>query len=705
MFSGKNSSNLSHSSTSSSSASIPAIHDQKQIWENEDEPGAPPSSQTRDTPTDYANAILCQPNENPYENNYHHDEKSDFVALEGRQLFVTFFYDEAVRKLFSGNQGFIVISKPNAEQNKDALGFRIECYDLNVYKNCDIRYIDEETPHLTVTIKLARHPELSAELGTTLSVNFKGKENWSKWLCGVEWPNYVKPDECDHASLIQALIIQKANRCYHEVAGENGNFNLYSDGFLNEKNYPKISHQDIPQAVEFEKQIFENDSPASLFAANKAKKQQLELAASLFPLSEYFELAGKKGDWRGFIIELQRQWVSQNRNSQFQAEFIENVENVNKKIEELIEFKKNSLDEMKIKYADRYSEVLVMKSLYVSELLNISHLHYKINEKKKAVEAEIDLLRANIKPREDIEGAISTWRKLLQKNPNNRMQQSLEEAERDLRYFKQDDQHRKEKIRLALKDRANLINELQEAQIKANLFTNKAYINHAAPYHLVAWQQKGEGVTLNKRQLVMGSILQQIGFLLSHAQTMLQQGLSIGEIAHKVSKYGMRVADMILGGEKLPFKNVTLTEDQWKKMTEGEWSSEIFKRLRAANRQLGGSLRQSDYELINQQIALSSLAPNTDPSQVTLMLKRSLYQYEHPSLKRDVSDDEANLVTEKALKGNFIWQMMQWLAIARNVIILTYDSRLSDKNKMTLWGGQSQVQSGKDESDVARMRP
>ena len=74
------------------------------------------------------------------------------------------------------------------------------------------------------------------------------------------------------------------------------------------------------------------------------------------------------------------------------------------------------------------------------------------------------------------------------------------------------------KLESALKSLAKLYNEQQASQIRANLFAQEAYINRASVYHVVAWMQSAvDDLRINFKQVVMGSILQQIGFRLLHS--------------------------------------------------------------------------------------------------------------------------------------------------------------------------------------------
>ena len=99
-----------------------------------------------------------------------------------------------------------------------------------------------------------------------------------------------------------------------------------------------------------------------------------------------------------------------------------------------------------------------------------------------------------------------------------------------------------------VKSLATAWNQLQEAQIRANLFANEAYINYSALYHTVHWQQSGDtDLRIDRRQVVMGSLLQQIGFRLLHAKAFRQVGLSEGAILYRVAKYEQRMADMFYG--------------------------------------------------------------------------------------------------------------------------------------------------------------
>ncbi|MFN7098271.1 MAG: hypothetical protein ACK4PR_12055, partial [Gammaproteobacteria bacterium] len=88
----------------------------------------------------------------------------------------------------------------------------------------------------------------------------------------------------------------------------------------------------------------------------------------------------------------------------------------------------------------------------------------------------------------------------------------------------------------------------QKAIIISCLFAHEAYINYGAVYHTVEWQQSANtDLRIDRRLIVLGSLLQQIGFRLLHAKHYAEQGAPINEVSYRVSKYEQRIADMIWG--------------------------------------------------------------------------------------------------------------------------------------------------------------
>jgi tetratricopeptide (TPR) repeat protein len=84
----------------------------------------------------------------------------------------------------------------------------------------------------------------------------------------------------------------------------------------------------------------------------------------------------------------------------------------------------------------------------------------------------------------------------------------------------------------------------QKTQIMANLFAIEAYFNYAAPYHVVRGIQQKQLIQIT-HHVIMGSVLQQIGFYLLHRKESEEEGHQPGRVLYKTAKYGARILDII----------------------------------------------------------------------------------------------------------------------------------------------------------------
>src|SRR6185437_3794031 len=278
----------------------------------------------------------------------------------------------------------------------------------------------------------------------------------------------------DSQFLIQAAIIHYFNHYHYETlqitSGESRDSNIYSDGFLHEQSYLKLTHQDIPLAESLELHIFGEDAPASFFKDHKAKKQQLELAASLFSLREYFHEVDRDKEWGTFIDKLKREWSSRNKQTQIKDVFVKNIDQVNKKVNDWFKYKQEHLASVTLpehspltgKAKDRDQAVRKMNECYEEHLLEVARLHHRLQEKKKAIIIDLQSLSTHLAEAKDLEAVVKHDQEGLKTSPNSKvLKLSLATNEKDLAKMREDYKELQQKLRLTLKDRVQLINELQ----------------------------------------------------------------------------------------------------------------------------------------------------------------------------------------------------------------------------------------------------
>jgi len=266
------------------------------------------------------------------------------------------------------------------------------------------------------------------------------------------------------------------------------------------------------------------------------------------------------------------------------------------------------------------------------------------------------------------------------------------------------------KYRKNLKNKCRIKNKLQKATIKAGLFAHEAYVNFGALYHTVYWQQsQDDKLRIDRRHVVLCSVLQQIGFRLLHSKEyqkkmqlqddVYQKALLGGEMLYRVAKYEQRVADMLLGSDRAWF------DDKVSSSTE-----DVLKRLRGTEPVKKSTFELKFYRLLDRgtllvkEVKKKGDVPVEQKARKALLESFRLYRIEHLGKKcrrMGISDLESIFKNREEEQKGFI----RWLTVhdnklllegAKKLIATTFKVKLSEKfseqgaisdnDKVFLWG-------------------
>ena len=270
----------------------------------------------------------------------------------------------------------------------------------------------------------------------------------------------------------------------------------------------------------------------------------------------------------------------------------------------------------------------------------------------------------------------------------------------------------------ALEQLATLYIRQQKALIEANLFATEGYTNYSAPYHTIntKWLPVEEDgaiseLKIERRHVVMCSVLQQIGLRLLRAKQYRDLGMSEVEIAYRVADYEHRIADMFFGdsqwfGDNInePRADYVLLRLKSGGVNKHRFSPEFYSLLNLGT-DLVKSIKKNRDIAIEKQAELAEL----------LCLRKYLLaqgnitpEVENSQLKELLPADRAALnVWLKSFEDSFL------VAAAQQIINKTFIAKLEaasqeiPKNKpVALWGYRffsvgPQLQLQQQEEDTA----
>ena len=656
-----------------------------------------------------------------------------------RDLYDAHLFKTTVKNLFP-EELFRVEIAADGILRKDTSGFLVKFYQMKVFNASDARMVEcdiDTTPYICIAIKAPGGRDLTSDIDTTVSVEFRNEALARINLQQIKWPRSlfrqaaIRIEEYDPGLLIQSAIIVEFNRLNEEslymTSGESRDSNVYSDGFLNESAYPKFERWDfsfdtgaggfaqgLNEASDLEKERFWKIFWENFYAPYKKSRQEQELAAGLSFIYQYFE-GSKEPDKKlnSFAAKLNVEWGKRFPEGNVERLFQNSLRSILELTSRLgVERKKaieQSKEQLKTDYGRRSRLVAehlnqdltvhCMNLLYPEYLANVAHKKREMQAIKAQVNSDIEKLKAIILKIDGQEVVAAEAKNSLDRHPGNpRLKDNYQLEKNKSAEFKDNAALIRKDIKETIKRYGHLINEHQLALIRANLMASEAYVNYSAPYHVVQWKQMGEEACIASRQIVMGSVLQQIGFRLLHAQKLMKEKVSSGEILYRTCKYGERVADMLLGEKELSYPGTLMSDEEIRaNLRTGEKT--ILSRLKAGYR--FPEIEKQHYQILMRDIVVLGIKKHEGvdyvekPGQCERWLRRTIYLKKNPGeqTRFDSYTDEEQLKLLHTIPQEALYVELQsdeewWLSLAMKFIILSYESRLIDERKQRLWGGQ-----------------
>ena len=619
--------------------------------------------------------------------------------ISKRDELDAFFYNEAVRKLFPVTSFSINTNK--RQINKDDLsGVHLSYYTFEVSPL--ITGGSKKAPLVTIEVIAPGSRNLTSDIDTTVKVDCHDDQHLTAKLKAIDWPKeilsseiiYDGNDACqvDLEAALQAAIIYYFNQLSFKqikiTSAESRDSNVYGDGFLKEKGgYPKFNGGKNIRLPDESPLLTE---PTQVFyKAQKRQKQIYEFAASLMPLRCYYDKAGL--DWENFETDAMGQ-LNELIDEDNIGKVDSNLKEVFKEVKNFHQYFVNELNKAKKDYKQEYLhkidltageqdipkdrendfEVYCYQAIYVRCLVILAGHKASIARQLQTVEGE----RVTLQPAyENITKKENTLEKVKDSEYEQDAKDKLVDAKRAYK-------NSKEILIKALEHLAKLCNIQQELQIQANLFAYEGYVNRSAVYHVVDWIQSAGKLPIAKQQVVVGSILQQVGFRLLHSFVYRAQGLSEGEIAYRVAKYGERVAEMFFGE----------LDTEWKKVVNNDqlMQLEVLRRLQQEP-SFKGKLEKALLKIVNEdarfvkEIKKNEYIPIHLKGQKALeLIQENIYRFHNPS-RKDVSENDRNSVDKKKIE---MWRndnQKQLMAGAVKTLMFAYQARLT-KTQGYLWG-------------------
>ncbi len=525
------------------------------------------------------------------------DQKAQLMdkVIKARMALDAKHYAKAVRSIFP-DMYFTVRNHPKGYITKKGL-WGLCFYEFNIFFGAQnpARFGAIEEEHIAITIMAPGSRQLTSDVDTTISVRGaeqiaqvyknKGEEREGKTLFDFLQANSIKElgeleedtkntlrskkgsallNTCIEIALVKQFYQLTEKKCKIS-SGFQRDSNVYVRGFL-EHTFPENTK--LPEGQQYyryygklhfnarvkpgkenDEDSFSIPKPKQFYTENKAIKHQLEMAASLLPIRLAFgvmygddEATGDK-QWKTFctkqIVPSLKDFLSKFHFGKAE----EDLKKIFNKINKLYEIRREALARLKekntkegkgkgkenkaLKISQRLTkpdaEIYMLNQLYVEYLWEV------VNKRAQIIKCEQD---------------IKTYEEKIIKDVQN-LNAGLG-TEEEARTTKTNLPKKKLKLKNELKRRATLENKLQEAAIHAQMFANEAYINWAAPYHVVEGQI-GKSFNLTKHAL-LGSLLHQIGFWFWHCAELLEsKNYDPAEIGYRIAKYGSRVAELIIG--------------------------------------------------------------------------------------------------------------------------------------------------------------
>lgn len=516
-------------------------------------------------------------------------------------------YQEAIRKLFPRDY-YTVKADPEGFVERDKEGkleFKSKWYVIKIFNGPDAGFnFNSSAPHAEVTIKAPGSRNLTSDIDTT--VNVFGAENLDFTHADAE----VKNQGEDYNGLLEVAVVKhfyEISQTRHKMtSGENRDSNVYVGDFAT--GYPKFIDDDEGNVTIDAKPLILNVK--EFYSENKKNKHTYEMAASLVSLV----IALKAEEWQAFkagaLVKIDKLF-GQDKQTALKAK--QDLEHIFTKTNEYVAYFKTEFNrDLNLKKQTEYARtsplaadqsklekdlsVSTLNDLYVAHLKRVIAINNEISLQKKKIQLLKKTVENHLQTSEEARAglkeleAISSINKFVKEIIASAQQKCADRQELYTSAVKD--------LKAAFKHLASLKNIKQDAQIRARLFANEAYINRSAPYHVVTGMQSNTPITMTIHVLI-GSLLQQLGFRLLHSEEQRKEGASEGDIANKNSKYGQRMADVVFGQSKQPYP-----DEEVEAIGEFNASLTILPALSTANMHFDRFMGKPECQLLNSEVRM-----------------------------------------------------------------------------------------------------
>jgi hypothetical protein len=553
----------------------------------------------------------------------------------------------------------------------------IRIYNVNEQiKGGWLTHTPEREPDCILTIKAPGSRTLTSDIDTTVSATSGAKQLTivnSKLDLGhlkildkdtgelVVSSESDLTDKADYFTRIQATLIDQFYRisedAYGMPSGEHRDSNVYSSGFLEVGMYPAFARKQLEQyknpKLNFQlptKHWFFNEAEDYLgfYEPQRVQKHQLEIAASLVSL---YQALTQPGDFRYELNWDDFKQLILTKLSKHELA-IKDWNAIFSETEILCRYCENTLIEAR-QYAPNKQSATLINGIYARHILKVAECNEQLTELQATLEKGKKAYKDNVRELTDSQkrlGEISddVETKEFYQSKVAEFQKALEQQKAVLLDL--------------LQQEAGLLINRQRWQIKANLFANEAYVNRAAPYHVVNGLQLKQEIDWSKH-VVLGSVLQQLGFFLLHSKLQFEKSYSPGEVFYKNAKYLMRMAHILFGREM-----------KWHEQKK----KKVLERVNLLPHIQGNWNRRFEdyYDLFNTALYIIKNIKGD-----TSIPDGQKYERTYTEINKRV-----NCNTPQAMQDYFKSQeLKQLLAFAGELIKVVYKAKREEKNNQ-LWG-------------------
>ncbi|MBY0544182.1 MAG: hypothetical protein K2Q14_01370 [Gammaproteobacteria bacterium] len=550
------------------------------------------------------------------------------TLIQKRDELDKVIYKEAIKLLMNDREGaenyqYNRLPK-NTGPNHDATGYKLQYYVWQVVRTEG----NNDIPLFTVSIQAPGSRDLTSDIDTSIQVechqtDWVNDAIWPHTLPETFWPALFAPlsHEMDVGAAAEAAIMAYFNKISFEELGltsaTSRDSNVYSKGFL----HPDVALKFNPDAL-IKRELLQSFEKETFYTEYKQKKQVLELAASLFSLREYYR--ENQAKWQEEIIDkLSADWHG-TPNTMEMGELIEQVAEL---VEDFYTYKNGDKDKKgalaaQLESADflakleairgaeglklplsaslikQDNEIYALQLLYAKQTFDLASVRFNLKQVASHILQTYQHLQTCQANLETCDKDILELEAGLANNPAAVIEKAIRaeiktKKEERVTFF-QALQKEEKAYREGVAAFLEAHQKQQKAIIIANLFAHEGYVNDSAVYHTVAWQQSQDvSLRIDRRHVVLCSVLQQMGFRLLHAKQYEAQQMNSGEILYRTAKYDQRVADMVWGPRK-----------QWFNDHPYQAGDSLLSRLKAPEPLDNRVFHEALFPLLNRSLAL-----------------------------------------------------------------------------------------------------